>query len=167
MPTTRTPELGLHSRVIEHLGVDMCQSPTTAPAVPIANAWQTNADSVSVTLHGDEIDADSVIVMNDGGVALTFVKRQSRCRSRLQPLRRRSSEPAFGRSRHVIRQTGIGKLAGPRHCGPVSGSSSGCPRPRALGRTSGSRCRARPVEPSTRVARLTRALLARRPPPCE
>lgn len=50
MTETRTLELRFHGRVIDHLGIQMYQSPVAAVAELIANAWDADADRVDVLL---------------------------------------------------------------------------------------------------------------------
>ncbi len=40
--------LEFHSRVIEHLGIQMYQSPVNAVAELVANAWDADATSVEI-----------------------------------------------------------------------------------------------------------------------
>ena len=46
--------LDFHGRVIEHLGIQMYQSPVNAIAELVANAWDADATSVAIELpdHG-------------------------------------------------------------------------------------------------------------------
>lgn len=72
MPVKRALEFRFHGRVIEHLGTDMYQSPTAAIAELIANAWEADAEEVSITLPTGEISDASLIVIKDNGVGMTF-----------------------------------------------------------------------------------------------
>ena len=49
MPSDRRLRLRFHGRVIDHLGIDMYQSPVAAVAEIISNAWDADAESVSIT----------------------------------------------------------------------------------------------------------------------
>jgi hypothetical protein len=63
MTETRTLELRFHGRVIDHLGIQMYQSPVAAVAELIANAWDADADRVEVLLPeslGDDAEKNSL-----------------------------------------------------------------------------------------------------------
>ena len=41
-------ELGFHGRIIEHIGIQMYQSPTAALAEIVSNAWDADATRVDI-----------------------------------------------------------------------------------------------------------------------
>lgn len=113
MPVSKELELRFHGRVIEHLGIDMYQSPTAAIAELIANAWDADAEGVQVTLPDSQIDDESVILIEDDGVGMTFEECQSRYLN--VGYNRRGDDPGRltpGRSRPIMGRKGIGKFAG-------------------------------------------------------
>lgn len=46
----RVLRLNYSGRIIDHLGIQMYQSPVAAIAELVANAWDADADSVEITL---------------------------------------------------------------------------------------------------------------------
>ncbi|HDX8034089.1 TPA: ATP-binding protein, partial [Escherichia coli] len=42
--------LNFHGRIIDHLGIQMYQSPTAAIAEMVSNAWDADATEVNITL---------------------------------------------------------------------------------------------------------------------
>ena len=57
--------LKFHGRIIDHLGIQMYQSPTAAIAELVANAWDADAEEVSITLP-DQLDKAAMIVIKEG-----------------------------------------------------------------------------------------------------
>lgn len=113
MPVKPALELRFHGRVIEHLGIDMYQSPTAAIAELIANAWDADAEAVSVTLPTSDINDASEIVITDDGVGMTFEECQSRFLN--VGYNRRGDDPSQltnEKGRPVMGRKGIGKFAG-------------------------------------------------------
>ncbi|GLZ08892.1 hypothetical protein Acsp03_63580 [Actinomadura sp. NBRC 104412] len=100
-----------HGRVIEHLGIDMYQSPVAAIAELISNAWDADATEVRVTLPGHLGEGAEIHIVDDGeGMTLT------QCQERYLKVgynRRtdRGSEKTPG-GRPVMGRKGIGKFAG-------------------------------------------------------
>jgi hypothetical protein len=110
--TTKKLKLKFHGRVIDHLGIQMYQSPVAAIAELISNAWDADTDEVNVTLPA-KAEPGAVIVISDTGNGMTFEECQERylnvgydCREGgtnvLTPEKKR---PVLGRK-------GIGKFAG-------------------------------------------------------
>lgn len=104
--------LDFHGRIIDHLGIQMYQSPVAAVAELIANAWDADAERVEITLP-DDINPEAAITIKDNGVGMTFEECQERY------LRvgwcRRGEDPAAvteGKGRRVLGRKGIGKFAG-------------------------------------------------------
>src|SRR6266404_5456238 len=78
--TTAPPhelELAFHGRVIDHLGIQMYQSPIAAIAELVANAWDANAEKVDIAFP-DVLDAAAEIVIADNGWGMTFEQCQER-----------------------------------------------------------------------------------------
>lgn len=109
---TRKLKLKFHGRVIDHLGIQMYQSPVAAIAELISNAWDADAEEVNVTLPA-KAEAGAVIVIADTGNGMTFEECQERylnvgydCRE--GGAKAQSSE----KERPVLGRKGIGKFAG-------------------------------------------------------
>lgn len=114
MPTEDEKKLKLkfHGRVIDHLGIQMYQSPVAAIAELISNAWDADAEEVKVTLP-TAAGAGAVIVIEDSGDGMTFEECQDRylnvgydCRE--GGVKTKSSN----KERPVLGRKGIGKFAG-------------------------------------------------------
>src|SRR5438132_90875 len=73
----RRLELRFHGRVIDHLGIQMYQSPVAAVAETVANAWDADAKVVRIVLPMS-VDADSEFVVQDDGIGMTFDQCQER-----------------------------------------------------------------------------------------
>lgn len=109
----RVPELYLdfHGRVIDHLGIQMYQSPMAAVAELVSNSWDADAESVQVLLP-DRLTSDAEIVVKDDGDGMTF----SDCQRRFLNVgyNRRGGNPVekTKKSRTTLGRKGIGKFAG-------------------------------------------------------
>lgn len=104
--------LGFHGRVLEHLGIQMYQSPVNAVAELIANAWDGDAEKVNVILPAD-LSPEAVLVIEDNGRGMSFDDCQ---KLYLQVgLNRRANDPdakTLEKGRPVLGRKGIGKFAG-------------------------------------------------------
>jgi hypothetical protein len=69
--------LNISGKIIDHLGIQMYQSPVAAVAETVANAWDADASEVKIALP-DRIDDNAVIVINDNGNGMTFEECQNR-----------------------------------------------------------------------------------------
>ena len=104
--------LMFHGRVIEHLGIQMYQSPVNAIAELVANAWDADATSVEIELPETATSLDATFVIRDDGVGMTFEECQS---FYLAVGRNRRGEETEGKTaggRPVLGRKGIGKFAG-------------------------------------------------------
>ncbi|HUU81945.1 MAG TPA: ATP-binding protein [Phycisphaerae bacterium] len=97
-------------RIIDHLGIQMYQSPTAAIAELIANAWDAVANSVQVVLP-ERIDSNAVITIADDGIGMTFNECQQRFLNVGYCRRPTATEPSAD-VRPVLGRKGIGKFAG-------------------------------------------------------
>jgi hypothetical protein len=98
--------------VIDHLGIQMYQSPVAAVAEVIANAWDADAEAVRVQLP-TRLDPEAEIVIADDGLGMTFEQCQERYLN--VGYNRRGNNPAQTSSlkgRPVLGRKGIGKFAG-------------------------------------------------------
>ena len=110
-PSSPKLQIRFHGRVIEHLGIDMYQSPVAAIAELISNAWDADASQVRVSLP-DSLLRDSKITIVDDGEGMTLKQCQDRYLN-VGYNRRwdRASEKTNG-GRPVMGRKGIGKFAG-------------------------------------------------------
>jgi hypothetical protein len=104
--------ISFHGRVLEHLGIQMYQSPVNALAEFVANAWDAEASEVNVYLP-DEITDDSTIVISDDGIGMT----REECQNKFLCVgynRRRNNpnEKSQNLQRTILGRKGIGKFAG-------------------------------------------------------
>lgn len=99
-------------RIIDHLGLQMYQSPVAAVAELVANAWDAEADLVRIDLP-DTLGDGVEIVIEDDGNGMTFDECQRRF---LNVGHARRGEHPVQRSpkkqRRVLGRKGIGKFAG-------------------------------------------------------
>ena len=113
--TTRTDRrltLNYSGRIIDHLGIQMYQSPVAAIAELVANAWDADADRVTITLP-QPLTQNSEIVIIDDGMGMTFDECQERFLN-VGRSRRGSSgtERSPSKNRRILGRKGIGKFAG-------------------------------------------------------
>jgi hypothetical protein len=108
----KTLRLSFHGRIIDHLGIQMYQSPVAAIAEMIANSWDADAERVEIILP-DELREGAEIVVRDDGVGMTFEECQKHyltvgwCRREQE-----NGDRSPGKKRPVLGRKGIGKFAG-------------------------------------------------------
>lgn len=110
--TGKTLRLSFHGRIIDHLGIQMYQSPVAAIAEMIANSWDADAEQEEITLP-DGLNESAEIVVRDDGIGMTF----DDCRKHYLTVGWCGREEAEGdrspeNSRPVLGRKGIGKFAG-------------------------------------------------------
>ena len=105
-------ELAFRGRVIDHLGIQMYQSPIAVLAELVANAWDADAEHVAIEFPA-ALDAYAEIVVGDDGRGMTFDQCQQWY---LEVGRNRRGEQAVeltpGKARPALGRKGIGKFAG-------------------------------------------------------
>jgi len=113
MTTTRKKlSLTFHGRVIDHLGIQMYQSPVAAVAELVSNSWDADATEVSISLPKG-VGKDAELMIADDGNGMTFEECQNRflnvgqCRRKNDP-----EEKTPVKKRPVLGRKGIGKFAG-------------------------------------------------------
>jgi hypothetical protein len=104
--------IAFHGRVLEHLGIQMYQSPVNALAEFVANAWDAEAKKVEIFLP-ENIDGNSVVSVADDGLGMT----REECQKRFLYVgyNRRGVNPAEHSPtlhRPILGRKGIGKFAG-------------------------------------------------------
>jgi len=110
--THETLPITFSGRIIDHLGIQMYQSPVAALAELVANAWDADSELVEILLP-DQLGDDAEIVVKDDGIGMTFED----CASRYLNVgwRRRGGNPteqSSGKQRPILGRKGIGKFAG-------------------------------------------------------
>ncbi len=104
--------LAFHGRVIDHLGIQMYQSPIAAVAELVANAWDANAENVEIA-YPSSLGPNKELVVKDDGWGMTFDQIQDhylevgRNRRGAQP-----EQTTQEKNRPVLGRKGIGKFAG-------------------------------------------------------
>jgi signal transduction histidine kinase len=105
-------QLTFHGRIIDHLGIQMYQSPVAAVAELVSNAWDADAEHVDITLP-DGTGEDKELIVSDDGIGMTFQECQERFLKVGQNRRgNNSTEETAGKKRKVLGRKGIGKFAG-------------------------------------------------------
>ena len=104
--------LEFHGRVIEHLGIQMYQSPVNAIAELVANAWDADATSVEIALPDTATDPAATFVIRDNGIGMDFDGCQSLYLAVGRNRRGDAAEEKTAGGRPVLGRKGIGKFAG-------------------------------------------------------
>ena len=110
----KTPKafyLKVHGRVLEHLGIQMYQSPVNALSELVANAWDADAEIVEITLP-ESLESDSVITIQDTGKGMTAEECQDKYLHVGWNRRGEDPDAKTKKNRHVLGRKGIGKFAG-------------------------------------------------------
>ena len=107
----RTLRLNFHGRIIDHLGIQMYQSPVAAIAELVSNAWDADASHVSISLP-ESLDTGAEIVLEDDGVGMTFDECQERYLNVGYCRRGDAAEETSAAGRPILGRKGIGKFAG-------------------------------------------------------
>lgn len=112
IPHGRTLTLNYSGRIIDHLGIQMYQSPVAAIAELVANAWDADATRVSISLP-PSINPFAEIVISDDGIGMKFSECQDRFLN-VGRARRGSAgtERSPSKQRRILGRKGIGKFAG-------------------------------------------------------
>ena len=99
-------------RIIDHLGLQMYQSPVAAVAELVANAWDADCEMVRIDLPS-ALGDDAEIVVDDDGVGMTFEECQARFLNVGYGRRgQQSVEWSSKKTRRILGRKGIGKFAG-------------------------------------------------------
>lgn len=107
--------LGFHGRIIEHIGIQMYQSPTAALAEIVSNAWDADATEVDISF---DFDADRksnwTITILDNGNGMTKEECQQKFLSVGFNRREQDGPKATSseKQRPLMGRKGIGKFAG-------------------------------------------------------
>lgn len=104
--------LEFHGRVIEHLGIQMYQSPVNAIAELVANAWDADATSVKIEIPDTVTDPNATFMIRDNGIGMNFNECQKCFLAVGRNRRGNAVEEKTARNRPVLGRKGIGKFAG-------------------------------------------------------
>lgn len=107
----KTLQLKFHGRIIDHLGIQMYQSPVAAIAELVSNSWDADASRVEITFP-KSLSAAAVIELRDDGVGMTFKECQERYLNVGYNRRGAEIEEASPSGRPILGRKGIGKFAG-------------------------------------------------------
>ncbi|GAA2421973.1 ATP-binding protein [Streptomyces coeruleofuscus] len=110
-PETARLHIQFHGRVIEHLGIDMYQSPVAAIAELVSNAWDADATKVEISLPMN-VRAGSEILISDNGDGMTLAQCQDRYLKVGYNRRIEQQAEKTSGGRPVMGRKGIGKFAG-------------------------------------------------------
>jgi hypothetical protein len=112
VPSTKKLRLKFHGRVLDHLGIQMYQSPVAAIAELVANAWDADAENVAISLP-ENLNQGAEIIIEDDGIGMTFDECQSRYLN-VGWCRRGDKADDFSPEKHrpILGRKGIGKFAG-------------------------------------------------------
>ena len=111
-PVAKKLYLSFHGRVIDHLGIQMYQSPVAAIAELVSNAWDADAERVDITLP-TTLSPDAEITLKDNGNGMTFEECQQRYLSVGYDCRAGNPTATSAEKRRpVLGRKGIGKFAG-------------------------------------------------------
>src|SRR5260370_2700799 len=106
--------LRYHGRIIDHLGIQMYQSPIAAIAELVANSWDAEATEVRITLPKESGEGGTLIV-EDNGLGMTFGECESRYLNVAYGRRGKDVNQTPGHLKPPVRRRhGIRKLAGLR-----------------------------------------------------
>ena len=108
----RILRLNYSGRIIDHLGLQMYQSPVAAVAELVANAWDADADNVKITLPSKLTKAAELTVEDDGN-GMSWAECQARFLNVGYARRgNKKIERSKGKKRRILGRKGIGKFAG-------------------------------------------------------
>jgi len=109
-PEERKLYASFSGNIIEHLGIQMYQSPVAAIAETIANAWDADADNVEVSIP-TAVSPATEIVISDDGSGMTFEECQKQFLLIGYKRRGNRNIQNTAKGRKVLGRKGIGKFA--------------------------------------------------------
>jgi hypothetical protein len=110
-PEEKTLRLKFHGRIIDHLGIQMYQSPVAAIAELVSNAWDADAASVKIEFP-TQLNPSAIILLKDDGLGMTYKDCQDRYLNVGYCRRGDDVEQNSPSGRPVLGRKGIGKFAG-------------------------------------------------------
>jgi len=115
MTTDIQLHLGFHGRIIEHIGIQMYQSPIAALAEIVANAWDADATEVDISFNFDSPNkSEWTITILDDGNGMTMDECQQKFLNVGFNRREHEGPKATSSKKHrpLMGRKGIGKFAG-------------------------------------------------------
>lgn len=110
--TRKALHLTFHGRILEHLGIQMYQSPVAALSELISNSWDAESESVQIELPTSLSNA-AVIIVRDNGLGMTFEECQDKyLRVGWNRRGEKPDEYSPNSRRPILGRKGIGKFAG-------------------------------------------------------
>ena len=111
--TDKTVKVRFNSRIIDQLGTDMYQSPVSAIAELISNAWDADAENVSISYPTNNIASpDAEIVIKDNGVGMSFEELQDKYLNIGYNRRGANMQSFTEKGRRIMGRKGLGKFSG-------------------------------------------------------
>lgn len=107
----RKLQLKFHGRIIDHLGIQMYQSPVAAIAELISNAWDADASTVRITFP-KRLGPRAMIQLKDDGDGMKFDECETRYLNVGYCRRGEKVEESSPSGRPILGRKGIGKFAG-------------------------------------------------------
>ena len=104
-------KIRFHGRIIDHLGIQMYQSPVAAIAELVANAWDADSPHVRITLPNN-LDDKAVLQIEDNGRGMTFKECEERYLNVGYNRRIEDNASETQGGRPLLGRKGIGKFAG-------------------------------------------------------
>ncbi len=108
---TRELRLNFSGKIIDHLGIQMYQSPIAAIAEMVSNSWDADSKNVSISLPM-AINSESTITIKDDGNGMTLEDCQKRYLTTGYDTRRGNPNAKSKGGRFLMGRKGIGKFAG-------------------------------------------------------
>ena len=111
--TDKTVKVRFNSRIIDQLGTDMYQSPVSAIAELISNAWDADAENVIITYPAENIASPNAeIVIKDDGIGMSFEELQDKYLNIGYNRRGSNMESLTAKGRRIMGRKGLGKFSG-------------------------------------------------------
>lgn len=105
--------LAFHGRILDHLGLQMYQSPVAAIAELVSNSWDADAENVEITVPTSISRNDNpVFIIKDDGLGMTRQECQTRFLNVGYNRRGKADVTETEKKRPVLGRKGIGKFAG-------------------------------------------------------
>lgn len=109
----KTVKVRFNSRIIDQLGTDMYQSPVSAIAELISNAWDADAENVTITYPTENITSpDAEIVIKDDGLGMSFEELQEKYLNIGYNRRGTNMQSFTEKGRRIMGRKGLGKFSG-------------------------------------------------------
>lgn len=105
-------QLSFHGRILDHLGLQMYQSPVAAIAELVSNSWDADAAAVDITVPVTLTVESPEVIVSDDGIGMTREECQTRYLNVGYNRRGRDPEAKSKADRPILGRKGIGKFAG-------------------------------------------------------